>query len=63
MKIEDSKLSDWFEEWYKKLQHNAPNDLPESVNWIPSALDLMNKMLTRMQHLETICLNGNTTDH
>jgi hypothetical protein len=53
MKIqEDSKLGDWFEEWYKKLQHNPPNDAPESVGWMLSALDLMNKMLTRIQQLE-----------
>jgi hypothetical protein len=52
MKIqEDSKLADWFEEWYKRLQHNAPVEA-ESTAWILSALDLMNKMLTRIQQLE-----------
>lgn len=53
MKIqEDSKLGDWFEEWYKQLQQKAPNDVPESAGWIISALDLMNKMVARIQQLE-----------
>jgi hypothetical protein len=52
MKIqEDSNLGDWFDEWCKNLQSKAP-EVPESAGWVLSALDLMNKMVSRIQHLE-----------
>jgi hypothetical protein len=52
MKIqEDSKLGDWFKEWYKNLQSKAP-DSAESIGWVLSALDLMNKMVARIKQLE-----------
>jgi hypothetical protein len=52
MKIqEDSKLGDWFEEWHKNLRSKAP-DSAESIGWVLSALDLMNKMVARIKQLE-----------
>ena len=52
MKVqEDSNLGDWFDEWYKNLQSKAP-EVPESAGWVLSALDLMNKMVSRIQQLE-----------
>jgi hypothetical protein len=52
MKVqESSKLGDWFDEWYKNLQSKAP-EVPESAGWVLSALDLMNKMVSRIQQLE-----------
>jgi len=57
MKIqEDNKLGDWFEEWYKKLVQQRLGAIyvtqANDDDWMQSALDLMNKMLTRIQQLE-----------